>query len=296
MGVFITLIIVGIAVAALFKSANNLEKNTSRLSNITPRSPLSNGGKIKPYKDKKFQHIYLRGVQHYLSAFNEINKGESIIVEIEPKNPNDKNAIVAKTESGNTLGYIEKGQRKLILTLKENPLCFARVTRKFFAEDTKYKYYVIIDLFVGFNQEDLKIAIQPEKKGKIEEKPYQDGIKANRNKINRYHQGYKLEREGLIDNAIELYSSIVDSKFNVPSSYDRLAIIYRKRKQYDKEIDVLNKLIKMFESDLQRLGDNDILVQAKLRREKAIEPEICNRKSIPTQNNCESATLLDLCP
>jgi len=27
-----------------------------------------------------------------------------------------------------------------------------------------------------------------------------------------------------------------------------------------------------------------------------LKPEICNRKSIPTQNNCESATLLDLCP
>jgi len=29
---------------------------------------------------------------------------------------------------------------------------------------------------------------------------------------------------------------------------------------------------------------------------KLLEPEICNRKSIPTQNNCESATSLDLCP
>ncbi|GAI48238.1 unnamed protein product, partial [marine sediment metagenome] len=50
--------------------------------------------------------------------------------------------------------------------------------------------------------------------------------------------GKKLEKMGLIENAIEYYLANVNDQFDGNHPYDRLTTIYRKRKQYDKEIEI----------------------------------------------------------
>lgn len=45
--------------------------------------------------------------------------------------------------------------------------------------------------------------------------------------------GRELEKSGKIDEAIELYERNVSNKFEGNYPYDRLAIIYRKRRDYD---------------------------------------------------------------
>jgi tetratricopeptide (TPR) repeat protein len=82
---------------------------------------------------------------------------------------------------------------------------------------------------------------------KVTEKPYKE-IKIPRDPVDRNLTGKELEKEGYVDNAIELYELNVKARFEGNSPYDRLTIIYRKRKQYDEEIRVLEQAISVFEA------------------------------------------------
>lgn len=63
-------------------------------------------------------------------------------------------------------------------------------------------------------------------------------------------KGIKCEKAGKIDDAIALYEYNVQHRFEGNHPYDRLAIIYRKRKEYDKEIKVLETAIDVFTHDV----------------------------------------------
>ncbi|WP_413538709.1 tetratricopeptide repeat protein [Enterococcus malodoratus] len=60
-------------------------------------------------------------------------------------------------------------------------------------------------------------------------------------------KGIELEKNGKIDEAIKLYENNVKNSFDGNHPYDRLAIIYRKRKDYNNEIRVLQSAIDTFE-------------------------------------------------
>ncbi len=62
--------------------------------------------------------------------------------------------------------------------------------------------------------------------------------------------GKELEKAGRVDDAVKLYLYNVKSRFEGSHPYDRLAIIYRKAKEYDKEIDILKRAIDVFENDV----------------------------------------------
>jgi len=86
---------------------------------------------------------------------------------------------------------------------------------------------------------------QYEKEKQIEDKQWE-----------RNMRGGALEEKGSIDEAIELYEQNVSENFVGNHPYDRLAIIYRKRKQIDEEIRVLKKAIWVFENVVhQARGD-----------------------------------------
>lgn len=61
--------------------------------------------------------------------------------------------------------------------------------------------------------------------------------------------GRELEKSGKIDEAIELYERNVTNRFEGNYPYDRLAIIYRKRRDYDNEIRVLRTAVEVFENN-----------------------------------------------
>ncbi len=65
--------------------------------------------------------------------------------------------------------------------------------------------------------------------------------------VNNNLRGIELEKEGRIDEAIKLYEENIKKDFDGNHPYDRLAIIYRKRKEYDEEIRVIKHAIKVFE-------------------------------------------------
>lgn len=66
--------------------------------------------------------------------------------------------------------------------------------------------------------------------------------------VERNLKGKELESQGKCEEAKELYHLNVNEGFEGNHPYDRLAIIYRKEKAYDKEIEVLEKAINVFES------------------------------------------------
>ena len=93
----------------------------------------------------------------------------------------------------------------------------------------------------------IKNRQKKEPKEKIIEKPYDPSIKMHRLSFQRNIQASELEENGYIENAIELYRSIIDNKKlemnDASMPFSRLTIIYRKRKEYDKEIEVIEKWI-----------------------------------------------------
>lgn len=72
------------------------------------------------------------------------------------------------------------------------------------------------------------------------------GIQADRNL-----EGIEFERKGEIEKAAELYEKNVEEDFEGNHPYDRLAIIYRKRSEYEEEIRVLRKAIFVFENKIR---------------------------------------------
>ena len=66
-------------------------------------------------------------------------------------------------------------------------------------------------------------------------------IQVDRNLI-----GIELEKANEVDKAIELYEMNLKQGFDGSHPYTRLAVIYRRRKQYDEEIRVIEKAIKVF--------------------------------------------------
>lgn len=65
--------------------------------------------------------------------------------------------------------------------------------------------------------------------------------------------GKKLEQSGKIEEAKKLYEKNISKDFEGNFPYDRLAVIYRKEKDYDNEIRVLNHAIRVF-STLQSVS------------------------------------------
>jgi len=65
--------------------------------------------------------------------------------------------------------------------------------------------------------------------------------------VDRNNKGIELEKKVDIESAIKLYEQNVADEFFGTHPYDRLVIIYRKRKQFDDEIRILKRKISIFE-------------------------------------------------
>lgn len=86
--------------------------------------------------------------------------------------------------------------------------------------------------------------------------------------------GKEAEKSGDLDEAIQLYESVVDAKFDGSFPYDRLCTIYRKQGLYQKEYEVLKKAISVFSKNAKTTHRTDIyskLEKFKERREKLLQ-------------------------
>lgn len=75
--------------------------------------------------------------------------------------------------------------------------------------------------------------------------------------------GIQYEKDGEIEKAIVLYEYNIQKRFDGNHPYDRLAIIYRKQKDYDNEIRVLNMAIDVFSNDVNEFRPDQNIKLAK---------------------------------
>ncbi|MCM3572515.1 HIRAN domain-containing protein [Mesobacillus subterraneus] len=194
-----------------------------------------------PKKAAEFVPVVGISMNNRTETAIEFIKGTDRRIELqkEPDNEYDKNAIVVvghwvsdgESKSGK-LGYLPKEIAAKLAKLDE-----LRATLKV--------------MYTPINEENaigirIDVWSKREKKEVIAEKPYKT-IKIPRDPVKRNLLGKDLEKEGYVDNAIELYEINVKERFSGNFPYDRLATIYRKRKQYGEEIRVLEQAVSVFE-------------------------------------------------
>jgi tetratricopeptide (TPR) repeat protein len=109
-------------------------------------------------------------------------------------------------------------------------------------------------------KDDYEEALEIIKEGKRKEELLMRTSKLN-------SRGAALEKEGRIDEAIQVYEKNIEGEYPACNSYDRLMILYRKRKQYEDEIRVINKAINVF-SDAKHF---DIVDKYISRLDRAME-------------------------
>jgi hypothetical protein len=95
-------------------------------------------------------------------------------------------------------------------------------------------------------------------------KPFQLERDAKIKQVERNLRGRELEREGHVDNAVELYQANVQEGFEGNHPYDRLATIYRQRKDYASEVAVLERAVEVFKALVESSPRSD--VQTKLAK------------------------------
>ncbi len=94
------------------------------------------------------------------------------------------------------------------------------------------------------------------------------------NPVERNLLGIELEAEGLIDDAINCYEANLRDGFEGSQPYDRLAIIFRKRKDFASEVAVLARAVEVF-SEIQTSLRSDVApklekFKVRLRRASAL--------------------------
>lgn len=177
----------------------------------------------------------------------------------EPDNPADPNAIAvighwteAGVERSGQLGYLSR-----------------EVARKL--AKAKRIGATVEAMYAGHGSKSPGIRLDvwgPAKKPRrVKEKPYDPSIAVPDDPVERNVRGRELEREGLVDNAIEFYEANVRDGFDGSFPYRRLAIIYRRRKEYGKEVAVLEKLIEsLSEGDPRYVAPKLAKFRKRLRR------------------------------
>jgi tetratricopeptide (TPR) repeat protein len=193
---------------------------------------------------------------------------QSLILEKEPSNPYDKHAI-------KVIGVWNAGKRIKKGLLGYVPREIAYILRNTFdikaTVNEANEFRILFDIWVKTNSGFKPYKKEEPPTKKVEVKPYQE-INIPFDPVERNKLGSSLEKEGSIDNAIELYELNINDNFEGNFPYDRLAIIYRKSRKYTDEIRVLNKAICVFkelENSTQRKDVPRKLIKFKERLETA---------------------------
>ena len=90
------------------------------------------------------------------------------------------------------------------------------------------------------------------KRSSTPELPHDHSIRVPDTQSERIKLGMELEKAGLIENAIEMYNAAVRDRFDGSHPYDRLAVLFRKRKDYEREVEVLEMATEVYSDGLAR--------------------------------------------
>jgi len=177
--------------------------------------------------------------------------GRSVELRRVPEHPVDPNAIAVighwsegNIERSGRLGFLPADVAAQIYNKEQGALIGASL---------KVIYAPIQKRSPGLR---LDIWAPRKRAGHTSEQPRQD-LQVPTDPVERNLLGMDLEAEGFIDNAIECYEANVRDGFHGNHPYDRLAVIFRRRRDAASEIAVLKRAIEVF-SQLQTSLRSDV--------------------------------------
>lgn len=94
-------------------------------------------------------------------------------------------------------------------------------------------------------------------------------------------KGMKFEKNKDIDNAIKYYELSIENSFEGTYPYDRLVILYRKKKDYCNEIRVIEKAIKIFKN-IQNQGHRDLSTTINKFKDRLGKAQKLQQKNLDT--------------
>ena len=139
----------------------------------------------------------------------------------------------------------------------------------------KKKDYEVKKLTVTINSLDFSTdsdSIQKMKE-KYEKDNYIISLQANLNM-----EGIEFEKRGELEKAINNYEENIKQNFEGNHPYDRLAIIYRKRKDYENEIRILKHAVHVFEN-IVNVKRGDRIPKLNKFKERLIKAEQLKNKN-----------------
>jgi hypothetical protein len=98
--------------------------------------------------------------------------------------------------------------------------------------------------------------------------PYRPDLKVPKDQVERNLRGRELERQGFIENAIEFYRANVREEFDGDWPYERLAMIYRRRRDYASEVAILERAVVVFAGLMGRSHRADVPIKLAKFRER----------------------------
>ena len=108
----------------------------------------------------------------------------------------------------------------------------------------------------------------------IDMQEYRKQEKIFAKQVERNYKGIELEKQGRVDEAIELYEQNIEENFEGSHPYTRLATIYNKKKRKDDEIRVLKRAIYVFENIIPSMrGDKSPKLEKYKERLRKLVPE-----------------------
>jgi hypothetical protein len=210
------------------------------LVRINQRPPRGFGRKLVEFV--KVAGVTRAGRSRVVNEFL-LGDEQRITLRPEPSNPVDPNAIavvghwtVEGIQKDAQLGYLPReAAQKCIDLLRQGKM--EPTIAVLYLPHENYSPGIRLDLWTHRRRPK-----------EVPEAPYDSSIKVPSDPVERNLEGRELEKQGLVDNAIEFYQANVADGFDGNFPYDRLAVLFRKRKQFDREVLVLERAIEVFES------------------------------------------------
>jgi len=205
-----------------------------------------------PTEKMKFQFepsiLELAGAKYYK---NEnlgflFKQGDQVLLFQEPDNFHDKNAVKVVNLRGQQIGHIPKDFAEEIGNDLENGYYY-KVTIDSIIDDLLYPYISLI-LIRHSDSEEVKVTDEEMKEFWNKRNAEKEKRNENFNKSFELSQtGREYESEGEIEKALEYFEKAIEFNEVPPIAFKRLTIHYRKNKDYDNEIRVINRWLETYD-------------------------------------------------
>lgn len=197
--------------------------------------------------------------------------GEQVLLFQETDNIHDKNAIKVVNLRGQQIGHIPKVYAKEIGQDLENGYYY-QVIIDSIIDDLLYPY-ISLKLIRHSDTDEIKVTDEELKEFWDKENAKKEKREENFNKSFELSQtGREYESEGEIETAIVYFEKAIEFKEAPPVAFTRLTIYYRKNKDYDNEIRVINKWLESYDDSP---ANQDVIeyktAEIKKRLENAID-------------------------